>query len=79
MIFIADTKSSFRYIYGQSNAVDDSSSSVLPNSIKSYKVSDLFSDKQVSIANRSKHIILMNSWATWCIPCRQVFQALLLL
>ena len=39
--------------------------------ITSYTVTSLDNNKPVSIANTTGDVILLNSWATWCLPCRE--------
>jgi len=39
--------------------------------IKSYSAMSLNTNKPVTIANTSGQVILLNSWATWCLPCRE--------
>ena len=39
--------------------------------ITSYTVTSLDNNKPVSIANTTGNVILLNSWATWCLPCRE--------
>lgn len=39
--------------------------------ITSYTVTSLDNNKRVSIANTTGDVILLNSWATWCLPCRE--------
>lgn len=39
--------------------------------IQSYTVTSLDNNKPVSIANTTGDVILLNSWATWCLPCRE--------
>ena len=44
----------------------------IPNElIKSYSALSLNNNKPVTIANTSGEVILLNSWATWCLPCRE--------
>src|SRR5688572_19677474 len=39
--------------------------------IESYTVTSLDNNKPVTIANTTGDVILLNSWATWCLPCRE--------
>ena len=39
--------------------------------ITSYTVTSLDNNKPVAIANTTGDVILLNSWATWCLPCRE--------
>ncbi len=66
----------FTNSYGQSTLGPDTSQLIPANSIKSYKATSLFTNKPVSITNSTKHLILLNSWATWCIPCREEMPAI---
>ena len=39
--------------------------------ITSFTVISLKDGKRVTIANTTGDIILLNAWATWCLPCRE--------
>ncbi|MDN5845602.1 MAG: redoxin domain-containing protein [Candidatus Nitrosocosmicus sp.] len=50
---------------------DDPNQSIPKDRVKSYQALSLESGQPVTIANATGDLILLNSWATWCIPCRE--------
>ena len=39
--------------------------------LKSYQALSLENGKPITVANATGKLIVLNSWATWCVPCRE--------
>src|SRR5215210_4811799 len=62
--------------YGQTTAPPSSSSdnadqSIPKDRIKGYEALSLENGKPISVSNATGELIVLNSWATWCVPCRE--------
>ncbi|KAA2281206.1 redoxin domain-containing protein [Candidatus Nitrosocosmicus agrestis] len=73
--FFIGNISSNHYSYGQTGDDDNSDNnqqSVPKDKVKSYSAQSLENEKPLTIAtNTTGKLIILNSWATWCIPCRE--------
>lgn len=61
-------------VFGQttsSTTLDNPNQSIPQDKIKSYQALSLETGKPVTIQNTTGKLIILNSWATWCIPCRE--------
>lgn len=56
-------------IYGQETP--NTLQSIPQDRIESYEATSLENGKPVTIENATGNVIILNSWATWCIPCRE--------
>lgn len=51
--------------------VDNPSQSIPKDRVTGYKALSLENGQPISAANATGDVIILNSWATWCIPCRE--------
>ena len=58
------------YALGQV-ASDNTEQSISKDKIKSYQATSLENGQPLTIANATGKVIMLNAWATWCIPCRE--------
>ena len=59
------------YIFGQTTASENLEQSIPANKVKSYQALSLENGKPLTVVNATGDLIILNSWATWCIPCRE--------
>ncbi len=59
------------YAFGQSAALDNVEQSIPKDKIRSYQALSLENGKPITVANATGKLIILNSWATWCVPCRE--------
>ena len=59
------------YAFGQSTASENVEQSIPANKVKSYQALSLENGKPITVANATGELIILNSWATWCVPCRE--------
>ncbi len=60
------------YAFGQSEAASDNVEQSIPkDKVKSYQALSLENGKPITVANATGKLIVLNSWATWCVPCRE--------
>ena len=59
------------YVFGQATASENTEQSIPANKVKSYQALSLENGKPITVANATSKLIVLNSWATWCIPCRE--------
>ena len=57
--------------FGQSSTSENLEQSIPANKVKSYQALSLENGKPIIVANATGDLIILNSWATWCIPCRE--------
>jgi cytochrome c-type biogenesis protein len=50
---------------------DNPNQSVPQERIKNYEALSLENGKPITVANATGDLIILNSWATWCVPCRE--------
>jgi cytochrome c-type biogenesis protein len=50
---------------------DNPNQSIPQDRVKSYQALSLETGKPVDIENATGKLIILNSWATWCVPCRE--------
>lgn len=53
------------------NTTDNPNQSIPQDRVKSYQALSLETGKPISIENATGKLIILNSWATWCVPCRE--------
>lgn len=62
-------------VFGQNvppqSTTDNPNQSIPQDRIKLYQALSLENGKPLTIENASGKLIILNSWATWCIPCRE--------
>lgn len=60
------------YAFGQTTASSETIDQSIPHDrVKSYQALSLDSGKPITVENATGDVILLNAWATWCIPCRE--------
>jgi cytochrome c-type biogenesis protein len=62
------------YVFGQSTAassLENIEQSIPADKVKSYQALSLENGKPITVANATGDLIILNSWATWCVPCRE--------
>ncbi|WP_148685916.1 cytochrome c biogenesis protein CcdA [Candidatus Nitrosocosmicus hydrocola] len=59
--------------FGQSatGPIDNPNQSIPKERIKDYEALSLENGKPITVANATGNLIILNSWATWCVPCRE--------
>jgi cytochrome c-type biogenesis protein len=58
--------------FGQPTASSDNPNQSVPQErIKGYQALSLENGKPITVANATGDLIVLNSWATWCVPCRE--------
>ncbi len=58
--------------FGQPTASTDNPDQSVPQErIKNYEALSLENGKPITVANATGDLIILNSWATWCVPCRE--------
>jgi cytochrome c-type biogenesis protein len=56
----------------QSTTSSDNPNQFIPKDrIKDYEALSLENGKPITVANATGDLIVLNSWATWCVPCRE--------
>jgi cytochrome c-type biogenesis protein len=50
---------------------DNPNQSIPKDRIKDYEALSLENGKPITVANATGDLIILNSWATWCVPCRE--------
>jgi len=59
-------------VFAQSTGSSDNPNQSIPKErIKNYEALSLENGKPITIANATGDLIVLNSWATWCVPCRE--------
>ena len=58
-------------VFGQATLSEKLEQSIPANKVKSYQALSLENGKPITVANATGDLIVLNSWATWCIPCRE--------
>ena len=66
-----DERSVDPYVFGQATTSENVEQSIPANKVKSYQALSLENGKPITVANATGDSIVLNSWATWCIPCRE--------
>ena len=59
------------YAFGQTAVSENLEQSIPANKVKSYQALSLENGKPLTVVNSTGDLIILNSWATWCIPCRE--------
>lgn len=61
------------YAFGQStsSSSDNVEQSIPKDKVKSYHALSLENGKPITVSNATGDLIILNSWATWCVPCRE--------
>jgi cytochrome c-type biogenesis protein len=54
-----------------SSSSDNADQSIPEDRIKGYKALSLENGKPMTVSNATGDLIILNSWATWCVPCRE--------
>lgn len=50
---------------------DNPNQSIPMDRIKNYEALSLENGKPITVTNATGDLIILNSWATWCVPCRE--------
>ncbi len=50
---------------------DNADQSIPKDRIKGYEALSLENGKPTTVSNATGKVIILNSWATWCVPCRE--------
>lgn len=61
-------------VFGQTTAPsssDNADQSIPKDRIKGYEALSLENGKPITVSNATGKLIVLNSWATWCVPCRE--------
>jgi len=59
-------------VFAQSTGSSDNPNQSIPQErIKNYEALSLENGKPITVANATGDLIVLNSWATWCVPCRE--------
>lgn len=69
MLYLQEDVSNFSNVYGQD--IVNQLQSIPKDRIQSYEALSLENGKPLKIENSTGELIILNSWATWCIPCRE--------
>lgn len=60
------------YSFGQTTASSETiDQSISHDRIKSYQALSLDNGKPITIENATGDVVILNAWATWCVPCRE--------
>ncbi len=58
--------------FAQSTTPSDNPNQSIPQErIKNYEALSLENGNPITVANATGDVIILNSWATWCVPCRE--------
>ena len=57
--------------YANGQTGENTEQSIPQDRVKSYTALSLENGQPIKIANATGKVIILNSWATWCIPCKE--------